>query len=185
MAGPASTSAAIRPARRADAGAIAVVHAQAWRESYGGILGPAAWDAGAEGRRLRQWRRILARPRQGGGTLVATLTGETVGFGAYGPQREDDRLADGEIYALYLLGRAQGLGLGRRLVAAMLARMRGWGATSADVWALERNEKACAFYAALGARPEARRIFSMQGRRVAERVFVWDDIDRLADLAER
>ncbi len=184
MAGPASTSAAIRPARRADAGAIAAVHAQAWRESYGGILGPAAWDAGAEGRRLSQWRRILARPRQGGGTLVATLGGETVGFGAFGPQREDDRLADGEVYALYLLNRAQRLGLGSRLVASMLGRMRDWGAASVDVWALERNAKACAFYAALGARPEARRVFTMHGRRVAERAFVWDDIDAVADRAE-
>jgi GNAT superfamily N-acetyltransferase len=175
MAGPAERI-RVRPARRSDAEALARIHVEAWRESYRTILGPAAARPDALARRLRLWRRLLARPRQGGAVFVAELDGEPVGFGSCGPQREDDRLADGEIYALYLLRRAHRRGLGRALMAAMARTLLAHGMGSADCWALEGNAPALRFYAAMGGRAEARRMAPVMGRVLAERAFVWDDL---------
>jgi GNAT superfamily N-acetyltransferase len=173
---PALERALIRPARRADAEAVARVHATSWAESYPPILGAAASRPDAFARRRAVWTRRLARPQPGGEVFVAELAGEIVGFGACGPQREDDRPWDGEFYCLYLLGRAHGHGFGRRLMAAMARRMLDWGAQSADVWALSGAAQACGFYAALGGRPDVERAFSLGGRRVMERAFVWPDL---------
>ena len=175
MAGPAER-ARVRPARRADAEALARIHVAAWRESYRDILGSAAAGPGAQARRLRQWRRTLARPVQGGAVFVAELDGAPVGFGFCGPQREDDRLADGEFYALYLLRRAQRRGLGRALMAAMARTLLGHGMRSADCWALEGNRTALAFYAAMGGLADTRRVEAVAGRPVPERAYVWPDL---------
>jgi GNAT superfamily N-acetyltransferase len=182
---PTAERALIRPARRADADAGAHVHATAWAESYPPILGPAAARPDAFARRRLVWTRRLARPLPGGEVFVAELSGEVVGFGACGPQREDDRPWDGEVYCLYLLRRAQGRGVGRRLMADMARLMLGWGARSADVWALSGAAQACGFYAALGGRPDAERAFSLGGRRVMERAFVWADLAAAPFLADR
>ncbi len=166
----------VRPAKRADAEALARIHVEAWAESYSAVLGRGAARPEALARRRRQWRRTLARPVQGGGVFVAELNGEAVGFGMCGPQREDDRLADGEFYALYLLRRAQRRGLGRALMAAMGRALLAHGMGSADCWALEGNVPALAFYAAMGGRDDTRRSSRVAGRQVAERAFVWDDL---------
>lgn len=169
-------AARLRPVRPGEADRLAALNLRCWRETYAGLVGPAALDPASLPGRRRRWRRMLARPAQGGAAIVAELGGEPVGYGLCGPQREDDRLADAEIYALYLLRRAQGRGLGRALMRAMTQTLRAWGATSLDVWALERNPAAVGFYRALGGEPEARRRFRIAGRTVWERAFLWPDL---------
>jgi ribosomal protein S18 acetylase RimI-like enzyme len=96
-----------------------------------------------------------------------------------GPQREDDRTADAEVYALYLLRRVQGRGWGRRLMAMLAGRMRGWGAASLDLWVLEGNRAGVAFYERLGGERGESRGFRIARRPVTECAFAWPSIDRL------
>ncbi|MFC4811351.1 GNAT family N-acetyltransferase [Paenibacillus sp. GCM10023250] len=58
----------------------------------------------------------------------------------------DARQMDGEVTALYLLREYWGRGLGQRLMAWGLERLREKGCALAGLWVLERNEGARRFY---------------------------------------
>ncbi|HET6705135.1 GNAT family N-acetyltransferase [Amycolatopsis sp.] len=73
-------------------------------------------------------------------TFIATRDGEILGFYA---------LLDAELDLLFVADRAQGLGLGARLVAHMLAEARGRGLDSVRVVS---HPPALAFYVRMGAR---------------------------------
>jgi GNAT superfamily N-acetyltransferase len=155
---------------------MAAVHVAAWRESYAGLL-PADFLArmSVDARRSL-WRREIAAPRPGGALFVAEQAGAVVGFVSAGPQRDDARLCDAEIYALYLLRAAQGRGLGRALMRAAAGVALRWGAASLDLWALEGNARAAGFYRAMGGAPEARRRLRVGGGWTTERAWVWADL---------
>jgi GNAT superfamily N-acetyltransferase len=70
--------------------------------------------------------------------------GEIGAFGEIGAIGEIG--AFGEIVAIYLLPAQWGRGLGRELMDASLAELRGWGFTSALLWVLEGNVRARRFY---------------------------------------
>ena len=74
-------------------------------------------------------------------TLVVRLNGKIVGFSCYGT---DDSGA-GEVFAIYLLKEAQGLGLGRKL--SRLGRR-----SPVTLWVLENNDPAIGFYEHYGFR---------------------------------
>lgn len=170
------TPPAIRPALPADAEAIAAAHVAAWRESYRGLIADAYLDRMTMEQRLAYWRDHLARPRQGAATFVAEDPAGLCALASCGPQREDDRPADGEIYLLYILDRAKRRGLGRALMGRMGRAMRDWGAQAADVWALEGNRAAAAFYAAMGGAPDGRRRFVLGGQPLWEQAWLWRDL---------
>jgi ribosomal protein S18 acetylase RimI-like enzyme len=97
------------------------------------------------------WRRRLLAPASPMSTFVATdAVGMVVGFGTCGPQQAALLRYDGEIYAVYILRRAQHQGLGRGLMAAMARRLQERGARSAIVWSARDNAPARQFYQGLG-----------------------------------
>ena len=113
----------IRPATPQDAEAIAALHVQAWRESYPGLVPEAVLAALDPARRAEVWRAVIPR----GGVFLGCDRSEPVGFVAWGPQGDAVLPFGAEITALYVLRRAQWRGLGRRLMAAAMADMRGAG----------------------------------------------------------
>jgi ribosomal protein S18 acetylase RimI-like enzyme len=169
----------LRDAVRGDAAALAAVHVAAWRETYRGIVADGYLDRMSVARRAAKWRRSLVLPRPGVSILVVEDAEGLAGFGMAGPQREDDRTADAEVYALYLLRRVQGRGWGQRLMGMLAARMREWGAGSLDLWVLEGNAGAVAFYERLGGIRGEARGFRIARRPVRECTFVWPSIDKL------
>jgi L-amino acid N-acyltransferase YncA len=95
----------IRAATTDDAIAIAHVHVESWRTTYGGIV-PHEYLAGMdEALRVKLWREWLT---SGAGVLVAERKGAVVGFVHAGRIRELIETADAEVYSLYLLKEAQG-----------------------------------------------------------------------------
>ena len=116
----------VRTARLSDADDIGVLHVQAWRETYAGIM-PAPYLASLSTvRRAEMWRGRLNRGASG--VYVCEVSQAVVGFGLCGPQRPTT-LPDypGEIYAINILRRAQGRGLGRELMRAMARHLVGHG----------------------------------------------------------
>ena len=69
-----------------------------------------------------------------------------MGFSCYGT---DDSGA-GEVFAIYLLKEAQGLGLGRKLMDATLSRLD--RRSPVMLWVLENNDPAIGFYEHYGFR---------------------------------
>lgn len=110
---------AVRAATVEDASAIAAVHVSSWRIAYRGVFPDAAIVADTE-RRREAWRRYIEQPvKPEQRLLVATSSGEVVGFAAFGPSRDDDVGEDavGEVYATYVEPRLWRQGVGQALLA--------------------------------------------------------------------
>ncbi len=137
-------------ARRAtvqDAAAIAHVHVDSWRTTYTGLV-PASYLATLdEVERASQWREWLA---QDAVVFVAEQRRKIVGFAAGGRIREPLSDCDAELFAIYLLHRAQRQGTGTLLLGAIATALHARGFRSMAVWVLDRNASV-SFYTRTGA----------------------------------
>jgi ribosomal protein S18 acetylase RimI-like enzyme len=165
----------IRPARPSEAGAIAGLDVETWRETYPGML-PERFLVGLSRRRREiAWREaILIEP---GDVLVAVDGGGAVlGFGSCGSNRGDRSYA-GEVFTLYVGPDWQNRGIGRRLLCALFARLVAKGRTSAIIWVLAANPSRF-FYARLGGREVSRKRFPVGGALVEAAGYGWRDLPR-------
>ena len=167
----------VRIATVRDADDIAIVHVNAWRESYPGIVPQSVLEGLSTVGRSEYWRSVLNRETARSANFVACdHVGMVVGFVSGGPQRHAAPLYDGEFYALYVLRRAQGRGLGRLLMQAMARSLCDDGRKSANVWVAARNIPACQFYVALGGRFVAVSSDVLGGVVVDAVAFGWKDL---------
>lgn len=140
----------LREAGVADAAGIARVHVDSWRTTYAGIVPDSVLADMSYEQRTRSWEQILReRPRGGFSYVAEAASAGIVGFASGGRERSGDPVYRGELYALYLLAAYQRQGLGRRLVAAVAARLQQEGLTSLLIWVLAENP-ARHFYESLG-----------------------------------
>lgn len=137
----------IRAATLDDARAIAEVHVASWRWAYEGLLPDEYLEQLSVDDREAMWRETL--PTSAGRVIVAEDAGEIVGFVGFGPAEEADGEA-GEVYAIYLLDRAAGTGVGRELFSRATEQMRRSGFRRALLWVLEANARARRFYERAG-----------------------------------
>ena len=165
-----------RPATGADADAIGVVHVQAWREAYAGVVPDAILTGLDPGQRAGTWRRLI---ECGATVTLAERDGAVVGFSCGGRQRDASLAYSGEIYAVYVLQRAQRLGIGRALMAAAAGELLARDHLSAMLWVLEANALARRFYQALGGREILRREQQREGFAAVGIACAWDDLRRL------
>jgi len=162
--------ATIRSAQPDDQGALAALHAEAWRYAYRGIIpgltlermiarrGPARWASkGASGFRM----------------LVMEFGGRIVGYTQYGPCRLGGRLRIGEISELYVKPECHGAGFGRALFDAARQRLAAAGLSGLLVWALAENDLACGFYQAIGGQPRFRAVERLGGVPLVKIGFHW------------
>jgi L-amino acid N-acyltransferase YncA len=174
---------AIRAAEPSDAGAIARIYVDAWRDTYAGLLAEEFLvGLDADGRERRWWRHALAR-RGGRHAAFVAEAGEdgVVGFVSGGRARDRRLDYDGEVYTLYLRHDHHGVGLGKRLFTTMAAQLVQVRGPSLIVWVLAGNP-ARYFYEALGAKCVARRPGTMGGAPIEEIGFAWDDARALVAL---
>lgn len=169
----------IVPAGPSDARDIARVHVGSWRETYPGLLPAAFLAAMSEDVHARRWSTTLRAPGPDEVVLLAEGREGVVGCCSAGPSRF--RLpGEAEIATLYVLRRAQGEGLGRRLVQAAARALAAHDARSLVISVLEDNVKARAFYEHLGGQAEEPRADRGPGGLVYEVDYRWDDIGALA-----
>lgn len=170
----------IRPADVDDAPAIAKVHVDTWRTTYGGMIPQDYLDSLTVRNRSVGWVRLLDRTA-GLTTLVSEdHDGRIVGFISAGPLRHRDPRFQAEISSLYVLKPYHGTNHGRRLFLAAAERMAQAGHKSLFLWVLANNP-ARGFYERLGGVQvtEARRSFA--GKPVHEIGYGWDEIPRYGD----
>ena len=134
----------IRPMKPDDADAKAYVHHRSCLETYTGLMDPAFLAGSTMDKYLAIARSFMDT------TLVAELNGLIVGVGCWDPK--------GEIPALYVLQDAQGYGIGRRLMEAMLERLSDCKQVRLEV--LEGNDRAIGFYEHMGFRLDGTRYFT-------------------------
>ncbi len=152
------------------------MHVQAWRETYTGLVPQHVLDELDPAVRARMWRSNI-----GGDTRVFLVreTGMIVGFGACGPQRDQDLPFAGEIGALYVLRRAQRRGVGRALMEALARALAADGRGNAALWVLHGNIPAQRFYETLGGRKVIERTRTRDDWAMHEIAYAWDDVTRL------
>jgi GNAT superfamily N-acetyltransferase len=166
----------LRGATQADVEALGAVHVRAWREAYAGMVPEAILAELDPAQRASMWRDGLAR---GVPVHLAEKDDAVVGLSASGKQFDASLPYSGEIRAIYVLRRAQRLGIGRALMAAAAADLLALGHLSAMLWVFEANAPARRFYASLGGREIAIREQQRRGYGAVDIAYAWDDLKRL------
>ena len=137
----------IRPATPADAEAIAIVHAQSWRETYGRFVDDPDTNPWFDSeRRIAMWRSSLDDDELN--VVVAVTDGSLVGFAATHLTPGAEAARPEELHMLYVLESSHGSGAGQALLDAVLADR------SATLWVAADNPRAHAFYRRNGFRPD-------------------------------
>ena len=143
----------VRPAKAADAAAVASTHDEAWRSAYQGIIPGAELEKLINRRGPQWWDSAI---RKGSRVSVLVFGDKVAGYANYGRNRARSLHFEGEIYELYLRPEFQGLGFGRRLFTSARRDLLQSGLKSMVIWALSDNDPATEFYRALGGRMVAR-----------------------------
>ena len=163
----------IRPARPADARAIARLDVETWRTTYAGMLSTSYLLGLSERRRELGWRGVILRePRDV--RVAVEPEGAIIGFGSCGPNR-GDRFFSGEVFTLYVAPDWQNQGIGRRLMVALFRRLVASGRRSAIVWVLRDNPSRF-FYERLGAHHVSRKALPVGGAAIDAVAYGWRDL---------
>jgi GNAT superfamily N-acetyltransferase len=142
----------IRTAGPGEADTIARISVEGWRWGYRGLL-PDDMLAGLdEQERAERVRAVMADDGVAVATYVAQADdGEVIGFVSCGPDRDPDAnptlaLRTGEVYAIYVVERVAGAGVGSALLRAAVDDLRARGFARARLWVLDANARARRFY---------------------------------------
>jgi ribosomal protein S18 acetylase RimI-like enzyme len=147
----------VRPATLDDAAAIARVHVASWRTTYRGLLPDDFLSSLSEESYTDRWRRVIRDGLSRVFVVEEQLRGqrrfsddEVVGFASCGRERAGESSFAGELYAIYVLDRAQRHGHGRELVRAAAGALKEMKLPDMIVWVLRDNAPARRFYERLG-----------------------------------
>ena len=137
---------AARPADLADAPALAELHVRAWQAGYRGLMAQGYLDALDVADRAAAWRDRLGDLPDGVQTLVGTLDDEVTGFASFGPARDPESGAGGELYALNVHPDHWRAGVGSALLLASHDGLAALGHREATLWVVTGNDRARSFY---------------------------------------
>jgi GNAT superfamily N-acetyltransferase len=170
----------IRRAAPRDAEAIARVRIDGWRTSYRGLIPAAYLDGMQVDASTALWDKILSAGPNPASVFVASHGDEVIGFAAGSVLAEPKFGLNAELTAVYLRREFQRVGLGRRLIAAVVDAQRALGADGMIVWVIAANKPARAFYEALGAELLVEQAFQWDGMDLLEAAYGWRDLTALA-----
>jgi GNAT superfamily N-acetyltransferase len=170
----------LRSAAPRDAEAIARVRIDGWRTAYRGLVPAAYLDGMQVDANTALWDRILSAGPNSASVFVTVRGDEVVGFAAGNKLGEPRYGLDAELTAVYLRREFQRVGIGRRLIAAVVDAQRAYGATGMIVWLLAANKPARAFYEALSAELLIEQAFQWDGMDLLEAAYGWRDLTALA-----
>lgn len=165
----------IRRALPHEASAVARVHIASWQTTYAGLLPEEYLRSLSFEAREKQWQRALSQPEHC--LFVAEREGTVVGFAHGGKEEGLLEAYTGQLYAIYLLEAAQGVGLGRALAHAVVDCLRDRGYQSMAVWVLAENHRARRFYEALGGSEVGQQMITIGDIELEDIAYGWDNLD--------
>jgi L-amino acid N-acyltransferase YncA len=172
----------IRKATAEDALGIAKVHIESWKETYEGIINREYLDSLKIEDRLGLWKSSLSQiPQQSTVFVAVNADNEVVGFASFGKERTGNFLADGELYAIYILKKYQRGKLGLKLLQAGVGKLLEQGYTSMLVWVLEENNSR-KFYESLQPIKAGMEVDKIAGMDHVELAYMWDDLQALNQM---
>jgi L-amino acid N-acyltransferase YncA len=167
----------IRKAQLADAKGIAKVHIQSWRETYRGIVADEYLKNLSLTKRIRRWQEMLSKPTKESWTFVSEDTkSRVVAFASAGRSRDmDNKKFKGELYAIYILKKHQGAGLGFRLVKKLCSTLTKYGMNNMFVAVLKDNTSKN-FYTKLGAQLFKTAKIKIGKQKLVEEYYGWKNL---------
>jgi len=177
----------IRTAKESDIPALAHIHVEGWKDSYGGLVDQAFLDDLTEEKRATDWGKWLKDGVMQ--TLVAeNESGMPCGFISFGKLRTPipggspiRPLYTAEIYAIYILNDYQRRGLGQQLMHTAALTLKEMKHKSLCLWVLEKNLRAAGFYKKHGGQRCGKKDIEVGGTKVKEVAFGWRDTRILID----
>ena len=167
-----------RTATRADASAIAQLHARSWQQHYRGILSDTYLDNEVLPDRQRVWHERFARPSTRQHIIVAHEE-ELGGFAcAY---RQHDPQWGALLDNLHVVPAGQGQGVGRALMRATAQWLQQQSPSEGlYLWVFEANTAARAFYERQGGVCQEKAVVdNPDGSSASVFRYVWTDLSRL------
>jgi ribosomal protein S18 acetylase RimI-like enzyme len=164
-----------------DADAIERVRTDTWRDAYRGLMPDSLLDALDYDATRRRAQMSALVPQHF--VLVAENDGPVVGFCIGGRSRPPEELFGGEVYAIYVLPEHQGRGIGRAMLQAAAKELVGLGFTSMMIWVLRENAPSRRFYERMGGTYVRDEVRELDGVRITESGYGWDDVGPLAAQA--
>jgi GNAT superfamily N-acetyltransferase len=171
----------IRPATVDDIPGLARIHVAGWRAAYAGLVDRAYLDSLSEDEKAAQWRQWF----EGGATATLVAcddAGKGTGFVSFGrlktppPGMSPIRpLYSAEIYAIYLLPDIWRQGVGRALLKEAAIALKAQKHKSLCLWVMDKNDRANAFYKALGGQRIGRKQVEVGGKMLPEAAYGWRD----------
>ena len=128
----------IRKATVEDAEGKGYVHYQSWMETYTSLFS----EDYIKSLKLEKFVKLAKDYPEN--TYVALMNNKIVGYSCYLKSRDEDLDDTGEIMAIYLLKKYQGLGIGKKLLEVCYKELRKYSKLS--LWVLGMNKQAIAFY---------------------------------------
>ncbi|MGC5779340.1 GNAT family N-acetyltransferase [Methylobacterium sp. NFXW15] len=143
-------SATIQSADRADAAAIASLHAKSWRDAYRSILNPDFLAGPIEDDRLALWSNRLADPAPS--LIVETARGpDHQLFGFIAVFRGHDPRWGSWVDNLHVTPEMRGQKIGERLLRSVAQNLASQGTDNGlYLWVFEANQAGLRFYQRLG-----------------------------------
>lgn len=162
-----------------EAGILAELHVQCWREAYGDMVPQAVLDAADVVERTAAWRKALADRTHL--TLTAFEGEMAVGFIHAGPPKENlfDGM-DGHVAALYVRRSHYRQGIGEALLRQTAAWWQDKGGRHLSLGVLGGNVRARAFYEAMGGRLVKTGTFNWHGFDLPDAIYDFEDLPALA-----
>lgn len=168
----------IRKANLDDIKTISKIYIDTWRTTYNGLVPVNFLNELSYEEAESKWTHFLSNQLHQTFIYVAINNSEEiVGFAA--AQNSDDLEFKGELYALYLLPKAQGLGAGRLLISAIAEHFMEKDIFSMLVWVMKNNNSGRGFYKRLGGQYYSHRESVFGGTRVEDEAYGWKDTSTL------
>jgi len=175
------TTITLRRGAAGDAPAIARVRIESWRTTYRGIIPDAYLDGMQVDASTAIWDRVLTAGPNTTSVFVVERDDEIVGFAGGAMLKEPKYGIDAELVAIYVRREFQHVGLGRRLVGAVVDAQSAYGATGLLTWVIAGNKAARAFYERLGGELLVEQPFQWDGMDLVEAGYGWRDLIALAE----
>lgn len=157
----------LRKAKLSDAPAIARVQVKTWRATYQDLVPKTFLEELSIERQSKIWAGAVTLSRTDHRVWVAEKSDQVVGFVAAGRTHDAPEGYAGEVFALYVLPKAQRQGIGRALLTCALAFLASKGLIPVIVWVLRDNPYR-SFYERLGGEPATERTIELGGQAIPE-----------------
>ncbi len=175
------SSPTIRPATPSDVRTIARIHVDGWRATYQDVVPADLLKNLKRSERERTWMRLVAGGDSGPYVLVADHPRDgIVAFVAAGPERSDNPTYSSEVYAIYVDGKHQHSGIGRKLLQYVAQIMSENAQQGLLLWAFTESPTNDVFRR-LGAEEVGKRTRTFSETEIEETAFGWPDIRRLLE----